>query len=76
MPEAGTYLTGFGNHFATEAVPGALPIGLAHRVRLLRDVPEGAVLRYADVEALSGPAAEARRAMEARHAPAATEAAD
>eukprot|EP01036_Dinobryon_divergens_P012670 gene12670-17086_t len=22
-----TYLTGFGNHFATEAVPGALPVG-------------------------------------------------
>src|SRR3569623_1911278 len=22
-----TYMTGFGNHFATEAVPGALPVG-------------------------------------------------
>ncbi len=55
---------------------GALPIGLAHRVRLRRDVPEGSVLRYADVEALSGPAAEARRAMEASCAPAAAEAAD
>ncbi len=60
----------------TSLAAGALPIGLAHRVRLLRDVPEGAVLRYADVEALSGPAAEARRAMETRYAPAVTEAAD
>jgi predicted homoserine dehydrogenase-like protein len=48
----------------TSLAVGVLPIGLAHRVRLLRDVPEGSVLRYADVEALSGPAAEARRAME------------
>lgn len=27
----------------------ALPIGLAHKVRLLRDVPEGAILRWEDV---------------------------
>ncbi len=44
---------------------GALPIGLAHGVRLRRDVPKGAVVRYADVAAPSGPAAEARRTMEA-----------
>ena len=56
---------------------GTLPIGLAHRVRLLRDVPEGSMLRYADVEALRSPAADARRAMEASYAPlAAPEAAD
>ena len=27
FPMRGEMLTGFGNHFATEAVPGALPIG-------------------------------------------------
>ncbi len=60
----------------TSLAAGALPIGLAHRVRLLRDVPKGSVLRYADVEALSGPAAEARRAMEVSCIPAAAETAD
>ncbi len=60
----------------TSLAAGVLPIGLAHRVRLLRDVPEGVMLRYADVETLAGPAAEARRAMETHYAPAATEAAD
>jgi len=29
---------------------GALPLGLAHGIRLRRDVPAGATLRYADVE--------------------------
>ncbi len=53
---------------ASSLATGALPIGLAHRVRLLRDVPAGAVLRTADVEALNGPAADARRELEARHA--------
>jgi predicted homoserine dehydrogenase-like protein len=45
---------------------GALPIGLAHRVRLARDVAHGAVLRWSDVEIDGGsePVA-ARRAMEA-----------
>ena len=47
---------------------GALPIGLAHGVRLLRDVPDGAVLRMSDVEALHGPAADARRALESKAA--------
>jgi predicted homoserine dehydrogenase-like protein len=47
---------------------GALPIGLAHRVRLKRDVEAGSVLRWSDVEAIAGPAAEARRAMERRFA--------
>src|SRR4029453_14108148 len=27
MPSHGAPMTGFGNHFATEAVPGALPVG-------------------------------------------------
>ncbi len=45
---------------------GALPIGLAHGIRTTRDVPAGAVLCRADVEAPTGIAAEARAAME-RH---------
>ena len=47
---------------------GALPIGLAHRVPLVRDVEAGGVLRWSDVGAIAGPAAEARRAMERRFA--------
>jgi predicted homoserine dehydrogenase-like protein len=44
----------------------ALPIGLAHRVRLVRDVPAGAVLTRADVSLdASSPAVAARDAMEA-----------
>jgi predicted homoserine dehydrogenase-like protein len=49
---------------ATSLERGALPIGLAHRVRLVRDVEAGAVLRWNDVEAVSGPAADVRREME------------
>ena len=49
---------------------GALPIGLAHGVRLLRDVAQGEVVRWSDVEeaggvGLVGAAIEARRLMEA-----------
>jgi len=51
---------------AASLAHGALPIGLAHGVKLLRDVPEGATLRWADVAAITGRAAETRRAMEAR----------
>ncbi|MGY6633087.1 MAG: NAD(P)H-dependent oxidoreductase [Alkalilacustris sp.] len=43
---------------------GALPIGLAHDVRLARDVPEGAVLTEADLVALpEGPGLALRRAL-------------
>ena len=55
---------------------GALPIGLAHRVSLVRDVARGEVLTWADVDLgrpeghLAGAVA-ARRAMEAHHAAAA-----
>ena len=35
---------------ATSLSLGALPIGLAHRVKLTRDVGEGAVVRWSDVE--------------------------
>lgn len=43
---------------------GALPIGLAHGVRLTRDVAAGAPVRWTDVEALMHPAAQFRREME------------
>ncbi len=43
---------------------GALPIGLAHQVPLIRDVEAGAILRWSDVETPTGPAAAARRDME------------
>ena len=43
---------------------GALPIGLAHRVRLARAVTAGEVVTWDGVEQLSGPAIDARREME------------
>ncbi len=43
---------------------GALPIGLAHQVPLIRDVAAGTILRWSDVETPTGPAAAARREME------------
>jgi predicted homoserine dehydrogenase-like protein len=51
---------------ARSLAEGALPIGLAHGVRLLRAVPKGAMLRQADV-ALdeTWPAVRLRREMEA-----------
>ena len=54
----------------------ALPIGLAHRVSLVRDVARGEVLSWTDVdlgrpEGIAAAAVEVRRAMEARHAGAA-----
>ena len=46
---------------------GALPIGLAHRIRLKNDVAHGAVVRWSDVEVNADDDAVAtRRAMEAR----------
>jgi len=49
---------------AASLAAGALPIGLAHRIRLLRPVPEGEVVTWNDVEQMTGSAAEARRQME------------
>lgn len=74
---AGTRLDGEGGYTvwgrlmpaAASVRQGALPIGLAHGVRTLRDVAEGSVLTAADVEAPEGVAAEARAAMVARFAP-------
>lgn len=54
---------------AASVAAGALPIGLAHGVRLVRAVPEGSVVTWDAVGALRGPAAEARREMERAFAP-------
>jgi len=48
---------------------GALPIGLAHKVELLRDVAAGEILRWADVQMPESEAVRARRDMERRFAP-------
>ena len=49
---------------------GALPIGLAHNVRLINDVPKGQVITWADVKIdETSNAVRTRRDMEARFAP-------
>jgi predicted homoserine dehydrogenase-like protein len=47
---------------------GALPIGLAHEVTLLRDVAAGEIVRWSDVAMPESAAAQARRDMERRFA--------
>jgi predicted homoserine dehydrogenase-like protein len=47
----------------------ALPIGLAHKVPLKRDVAAGAVVRWADVDVPDSEAVRVRRDMERRFAP-------
>ncbi|MCX7383590.1 MAG: SAF domain-containing protein, partial [Alphaproteobacteria bacterium] len=49
---------------AASLAADALPIGLAHRVTLRRPVKQGAIVTWNDVVAPTGPAVEARRAME------------
>jgi len=49
---------------AASLAAGALPIGLAHRVKLVRDVAYGAVVGWGDVEPIAGEAAAYRRRME------------
>jgi len=50
---------------------GALPIGLAHNVPLVNDVPKGQVITWADVKVdETSHAVKTRREMEARFAPA------
>ena len=52
---------------ATSLKVGALPIGLAHKVRLKSDIAHGAVVRWSDVEIdATEDAVITRRAMEAR----------
>ncbi|BAM92524.1 hypothetical protein S58_65520 [Bradyrhizobium oligotrophicum S58] len=54
---------------ATSLTLGALPIGLAHRVKLTNDVARGAVVRWSDVAIdASDETAKIRRAMEAMFA--------
>jgi predicted homoserine dehydrogenase-like protein len=48
---------------------GALPIGLAHRVKLKNDIAHGAVLRWSDVDFdASDDTVKTRKAMEAAFA--------
>ena len=47
---------------------GALPIGLAHKVALLRDIAAGEIVSWADVEIPDTEAVRARREMERRFA--------
>ena len=47
---------------------GALPIGLAHRVPLMRDLAAGEIVRWADVAIPDNEAVKARRDMERRFA--------
>jgi predicted homoserine dehydrogenase-like protein len=52
---------------AASLAVGALPIGLAHRLKLKNDVPHGAVVRWSDVEFdAQNETIKTRRAMEAR----------
>jgi len=52
---------------ATSLKAGALPIGLAHKVRLKSNIAHGAVVRWSDVEIdANDDAVMTRRAMEAR----------
>jgi predicted homoserine dehydrogenase-like protein len=51
---------------AASLAAGALPIGLAHRVKLKSDIPHGAVVRWSDVEIdANNETVKTRRAMEA-----------
>jgi predicted homoserine dehydrogenase-like protein len=48
---------------------GNLPIGLAHKVKLLRDVPAGQAVTWADIEVPDSEAVRVRQAMERRFSP-------
>ncbi len=51
---------------ARSVAENALPIGLAHRVRLIRDIPAGGIVRWADVVMPDSEAVAARQEMERR----------
>jgi predicted homoserine dehydrogenase-like protein len=53
---------------ARSLAEGALPIGLAHKVPLVRDVAAGEIVRWADVAMADSEAARVRREMERRFA--------
>jgi predicted homoserine dehydrogenase-like protein len=75
--KAGEMLDGEGGYTAWgKLVPAerslaedALPIGLAHKVALTRDVAAGAIVRWADIDIPDSEAVRVRRAMERRFAP-------
>ena len=48
---------------------GALPIGLAHKVSLKRDIAAGAVVRWTDVDVPDSEAVKVRREMKRRFSP-------
>ena len=54
---------------ARSLAEGALPIGLAHKVKLLRDIAAGEIVRWADVAVPEGEAVRVRREMEQRFSP-------
>jgi predicted homoserine dehydrogenase-like protein len=54
---------------ARSLAESALPIGLAHHVKLTRAVPAGQMLRWSDVAAPDSEALRVRRAMERRFSP-------
>jgi len=54
---------------ARSLAEGALPIGLAHRVELVRDVAAGEIVRWSDIAVPDTEAVRTRREMEARFAP-------
>jgi predicted homoserine dehydrogenase-like protein len=56
---------------ARSLAEGALPIGLAHGVELVRDVAAGELVRWSDVALVDSEAYRIRRAMEERFAPSA-----
>jgi predicted homoserine dehydrogenase-like protein len=56
---------------ARSLADGALPIGLAHKVKLTRDIPSGGIVRWTDVQMPDSDAVSVRRAMEQRFAGAA-----
>jgi predicted homoserine dehydrogenase-like protein len=54
---------------AASLAAGALPIGLAHHVHVLRPIAAGAVVRWDDVETIAGAAVDVRRQMEQMFSP-------
>jgi predicted homoserine dehydrogenase-like protein len=61
----------FGSMFLAQVpiATGAVPIGLAHRVELTRDVAAGEIVRWLDVKIPESEAYRARRDMECRFPP-------
>jgi predicted homoserine dehydrogenase-like protein len=56
---------------ARSLAEGAVPIGLAHGIKLVRDVAAGQLVRWSDVAAVETEAVRVRRDMERRFAPSA-----